>query len=72
MLSVMLPFKKNNKSQDGQTLIEYLLLLILVLGISITLSRNLTKALDSKVAKMGGALEKQLKTGRVPVDVWFN
>ncbi len=58
--------------ESGQATVEYILILSVVVAGAGLLSRKLIEALDSGVLKLGGQLEKDLKTGRAPVDVWEN
>jgi hypothetical protein len=58
--------------ENGQGVIEYILLLsVTVIGAGM-LARGILKALDSGVLKLGGQLEKDLKTGRAPLSVYQN
>ena len=58
--------------EDGQGVIEYILLLsVTVVGAGL-LARGILKALDSGILKLGGQLEKDLKTGRAPLSVYQN
>ncbi|MBC7386615.1 MAG: hypothetical protein H7301_10715 [Cryobacterium sp.] len=58
--------------EGGQGVIEYILLLsVTVVGAGL-LARGILKALDGGVLKLGGQLEKDLKTGRAPLSVYQN
>ena len=58
--------------EDGQGVIEYILLLsVTVVGAGM-LARGILNALDNGVLKLGGQLEKDLKTGRAPLSVYQN
>ena len=60
------------REQDGQAVIEYILLLSgTVIGAGL-LARGILNALDSGILKLGGQLEKDLKTGRAPLSVYQN
>lgn len=60
------------REEEGQGVIEYILLLSMtVIGAGL-LARGILKALDSGVLKLGGQLEKDLKTGRAPLSVYQN
>jgi Flp pilus assembly pilin Flp len=60
------------RDENGQGVIEYILLLsVTVIGAGM-LARGILKALDSGVLKLGGQLEKDLKTGRAPLSVYQN
>src|SRR4051812_43581195 len=58
--------------EDGQGVLEYILLLSgTVIGAGL-LARGILNSLDSGVLKLGGQLEKDLKTGRAPLSVYQN
>jgi Flp pilus assembly pilin Flp len=60
------------RDESGQGVIEYILLLsVMVIGAGL-LARGILNALDSGVLKLGGQLEKDLKTGRAPLSVYQN
>lgn len=60
------------QDQSGQGLTEYVLLLsFCVIGAS-TLARGILKVIDQGILKLGGQLEKDLKTGRAPLSAWRN
>lgn len=60
------------RDDDGQAVIEYILILsVTVIGAGM-LARGILKALDSGVLKLGGQLEKDLKTGKAPLTVYQN
>lgn len=68
-LKSMRPFLAD---ESGQATTEYILILsVTVVGAS-ALARTVLRALDNGVLKMGAELEKNLKTGRAPVNVWSN
>lgn len=58
--------------EEGQGTVEYMLILSVVIAGAGLLSRKLIQVLDTGVLKLGGQLEKDLKTGRAPVDIWKN
>ena len=58
--------------EDGQATVEYILLLSVTLGFVITFVKQITSLVDKGVLKLGGQLEKDLKTGRATVNVWSN
>lgn len=60
------------RDEDGQAVIEYILVLSATLVASGLLARGILNALDSGVLKLGGQLEKDLKTGRAPLSVYQN
>lgn len=60
------------RDEDGQAVIEYVLVLSATLVAAGLLARGILNALDSGVLKLGGQLEKDLKTGRAPISVYQN
>lgn len=60
------------RDEDGQAVIEYVLVLSATLVAAGLLARGILSALDSGVLKLGGQLEKDLKTGRAPLSVYQN
>lgn len=60
------------RDEDGQAVIEYVLVLSATLVAAGLLARGILNALDSGVLKLGGQLEKDLKTGRAPLTVYQN
>ncbi len=60
------------RDEDGQAVIEYVLILSATLVAAGMLARGILSALDSGVLKLGGQLEKDLKTGRAPITVYQN
>lgn len=58
--------------ESGQSVLEYVLLLsATVIGAGL-LARGILNSLDSGILKLGGQLEKDLKTGRAPLTVYQN
>ncbi len=60
------------RDEDGQAVIEYVLILSATLISAGLLARGILSALDNGVLKLGGVLEKDLKTGRAPLSVYQN
>jgi Flp pilus assembly pilin Flp len=60
------------RDEDGQAVIEYILILSGTLIAAGMLARGILSALDSGVLKLGGQLEKDLRTGRAPLSVYQN
>ena len=60
------------RDEDGQAVIEYVLVLSATLVAAGMLARGILVALDNGVLKLGGQLEKDLKTGRAPLTVYQN
>jgi len=75
-LSIYLQSKKVVTAfiQDGrgQAVTEYVLILSACIIGTIALSRQLLSKLDKGVLRLGGQLEKDLKSGRAPSNVWRN
>ncbi len=60
------------RDDHGQATLEYILILSAsVLGAA-AISRTIISALDRGILNLGAQLEKDLRTGRIPVDVWKN
>ncbi len=58
------------RDESGQAITEYILILsVCLVGIG-AFGRRFIKVLDQGVLHIGGQLEKDLKTGRVPSSVW--
>ena len=55
-------------TQSGQGILEYILILSFALTTSLALVRLLGNGLDRGMLVFGGQLEKDLKTGRTPVE----
>lgn len=64
--------KKFLLDESGQGTVEYILLLSATVIGAAQLGKAALKALDKGSLLMGGQLEKDLKTGRVPLSVWTN
>lgn len=58
--------------EEGQAITEYILILSACIFGASTLARGILKALDEGVLKLGGQLEKDLKSGRAPLSAWQN
>jgi len=60
------------REEDGQAITEYIILVsVCIVGAS-TIARGILKVLDQGILKLGGQLEKDLKTGRNPLSGWRN
>lgn len=58
--------------EGGQSVLEYILILsATVIGAGL-MSQKILQAIDSGILSLGGQLEKDLKTGRAPLDIWKN
>lgn len=51
-------------------MIEYILLLTMVVGIMVAFLRTLNGSFDKAVPRMGGTIERQLRTGAASAGVW--
>ena len=60
------------RDEDGQAITEYILLLAVVVTIAVGVARLVMEVLDESVLRVGGVLEKKLKTGREELNVWSN
>ena len=58
--------------RSGQATVEYLLIVAVVVILAGVLSRGLLVTLDSAILGFGGKLEKNLKTGRAPLNAYVN
>jgi len=56
--------------EKGQTTVEYILILTVTIVAVMALVRMIMRLTDRGVLKLGSQLEKDLKTGRLPVNVW--
>lgn len=54
----------------GQALLEYVILLAITAGIGVYVFRTLNDNLDRSIPKIGGNLEKQLRSGAAPASLW--
>lgn len=60
------------KDENGQAVTEYILILSASIFAASTIARTILKGLDQGILNLGGQLEKDLKTGRAPLDTWQN
>ncbi len=60
------------KNDSGQATTEYILVLAFAVVIATTLSRRLLDVMDRGILNLGGVLERDLKTGKAPLNVWSN
>ncbi len=58
--------------ERGQGTLEYILILSVTVVGAGKISHEIVKALDKGILSLGGQLEKDLKTGRLPLSVWSN
>jgi hypothetical protein len=60
------------RDDRGQSITEYMLILSAAVVGAGVLARAIMDVLDKGILKLGGQLEKDLKTGRAPLGVWRN
>lgn len=65
-------FGRGPRNESGQGTIEYILLIAMVAGLAGLLNRAILGSFDTSVLKLGGALEKRLRTGKADVTTWNN
>ena len=73
--SAMLRLKNNKQifvGHAGQAVVEYILILSLVAVGSATMTRFLLRTIDSGIARLGGQMSKDIKTGRASLGSWKN
>ena len=69
--------QKNLMSQflsddQGQATVEYILILSFAAVVSVALAKVILGSVDSGITRVGGQLEKDMKTGRISTSVWNN
>jgi hypothetical protein len=57
-------------NRSGQGTIEYILILMIAVGIALLLSRGVKGIFDKNVSQMGGRIEQAMKAGRLPQNAW--
>ena len=65
-------FSKLLLDQNGQGTVEYLVILSASAVGAIQLGKKILLSLDNGILFLGAQLERDLKTGRAPLDVWQN
>lgn len=60
------------RDESGQGTVEYIVILSASVFGASQLARKLLGALDTGILRLGGQLEQDLKTGRLPLNVWKN
>lgn len=60
------------QDESGQAITEYILLLSVIVVGAAALTKSILGVLDKGILRLGGQLEKDLKTGRAPLNVWKN
>ena len=59
-------------NEDGQAIVEYVLLISLLFTVSVGFSRRILSSLDGSITIFNATLEKDLRTGRADVRFWEN
>lgn len=62
--------KRNRKKQAGQAILEYVILLSIVMTIMVYFMNTLGNSYDNTSLKLGGAVERQLRSGAAPATLW--
>ena len=57
---------------SGQATVEYILILSFCVVSAVAMAKGILTVLDKGILRLGGQLEKDLKTGRAPLGVWTN
>ena len=65
-------FARLLRDEGGQGVLEYILILTATVVGAGLMSQKILSVVDSGILSLGGQLEKDLKTGRVPLDIWKN
>lgn len=60
------------REEEGQGTVEYIVILSASVIGAAQLGRQIIKAMDTGILRLGGQLEQDLKTGRLPLSVWQN
>jgi hypothetical protein len=60
------------REDEGQATLEYILILAAAVVGAGLMSRQILNAIDDGIVRLGAQLEKDLKTGRVVLDIWKN
>lgn len=62
--------RRRRLGNQGQALIEYIILLTIVMGVVAYFLGKMTGSFDITTARYGGKVEQQLRTGSAPATVW--
>ena len=60
------------RDEEGQGTVEYILILSVCVVGAAEFGRGVLKILDKGILRLGGQIEKDLKSGRAPLHVWSN
>ncbi len=58
------------RSDSGQAVVEYVILLAITVGILVSFVRSLSGSLNKTIPKWGESLEVQLRAGAAPASLW--
>ena len=61
---------KKTQKNSGQAVLEYILLLAMVVGMLSIFISKFVGSFDAATQKIGGKMEKQLRTGKAPPSIW--
>lgn len=62
--------KLRKKTESGQAIVEYIILLSIVVGVVAFILPKLSKGFDVANLSIGGKMEAQLRTGKAPASLW--
>ena len=62
--------KNRKKRESGQALVEYMLLVSIIVGLMVGFVGKLTGTFDKTTIRLGGKIERQLRTGSAPATIW--
>ena len=57
---------------SGQGILEYIVILSACLVGCLAIAKQIMKAMNTGILRLGSQLEQDLKTGRVPLSAWDN
>lgn len=60
------------RDESGQATTEYIVMLAAIVVGASAMARQILQTLEQGVLRLGGQLEKDLKTGKAPLHVWTN
>jgi len=58
--------------ENGQGTVEYILIISVIVVGAAQIRKQVLKALDKGLLRIGSQIEKDIKTGRAPLSVWEN
>ncbi len=69
-MDTILKMIKRKSAESGQAILEYIMLLAIIVPIVFYALRMMKTGSDQGTAKLGGRLEKQLRTSDTPINIW--